>query len=94
MCFLGGSLAIDVMMLVGRPVVPGITGVMSQVTPLESPKEGAQWGGIGPYCNKEDGGPKCLIDDEVLQLYLEGYSHASDFEGQIQEVVLEAVRRW
>jgi hypothetical protein len=66
MCLPSGSLVVGVMMPMGRCVVPNIAGVMSRITPLESPEEGAQQRGIGPYHARKNGALGCLVDNEVL----------------------------
>lgn len=47
--------------------------------------------GIIPYYVGEDGAPGSLMNDEVLQLHLEGFCHAPNSRAKIQEVVLEVI---
>lgn len=67
-----GSLTISTTMLTGHPIVLSVAGVVPRITTLESPEEDAQRGDIGPYYAGEDGAPRCLADDKVLKLHLEG----------------------
>jgi hypothetical protein len=75
MCSLSGGLTVDVTSFMRCRITLVLTGVVLRITSLEGHEEGAQRGGIDPCRAGEDRALGSLVDDEVLQLHLEGLCH-------------------
>jgi len=62
------DLAVDVVAHARRVTVVDVVRVVLWAVPLENLKEGVEQGDVGPLRAREDGAPRRLAADEVLQL--------------------------